>query len=117
MAFTGPDIDSRTADAIVALMVACKGCRKFLSEHAPKKADSDSVGKHELKPASPAQLLYANRIAQGKGIVIPQEAKANSAAMSAWIDANRSAKRRRRSGKNAHKPPQAEAEECSATKS
>ena len=31
-------------------------------------------------------MLYAKKIAQGKGIVIPDEAKANSAAMSAWID-------------------------------
>ena len=31
-------------------------------------------------------MLYAKKIAQGKGLVIPEEAKANSAAMSAWID-------------------------------
>ena len=31
-------------------------------------------------------MLYAKKIAQGKGVVIPEEAKANSAAMSAWID-------------------------------
>ena len=31
-------------------------------------------------------MLYANKIAQGKGVVIPEKAKANSAAMSAWID-------------------------------
>jgi DNA topoisomerase III len=41
-------------------------------------------------------MLYAKKIAQGKGILIPEEAKANSTAMSAWIDLNRSAKRRRR---------------------
>jgi hypothetical protein len=28
-----------------------------------------------------------------KGVVIPEEARANSAAMSVWIDSNRSAKR------------------------
>ena len=61
-------------------------CRKFLSEHAPKKTDGEWAGKHEPKPASPAQLLYARKIAQGKGLVIPEEAKASSAAMSAWID-------------------------------
>ena len=54
--------------------------------------------------SSPAQLLYANKIARGKGLVIPDEAKANSAAMSAWIDSNRSAKRRRRGRKGAYKP-------------
>ena len=45
-------------------------------------------------------MLYAKRIAQGKGLVIPEEAKANSAAMSAWINSNRSAKRRKRRRKN-----------------
>jgi len=47
--------------------------------------------------------LYAEKIAQGKGVVIPEEAKANSAAMSAWIDSNRSAKRRKRGRKAAYK--------------
>ena len=76
-------------------------CRKFLNEHAPKKADGEATGKNEPKPVSPAQLLYAKKIAQGKGLIIPEEAKANSAAMSAWIDSNRSAKRRRRGRKTA----------------
>src|SRR5262249_11157025 len=84
-------------------------CRKFLSEHAPKKAEGELAGKHESKPASPAQLLYANRIAHGKGLVIPDEAKANSAAMSAWIDSNRSAKRRSRGRKSAYKSLQSAA--------
>ena len=68
-------------------------CRKFLSEHAPKKADGETPRKLEPKPVSTAQLLYAKKIAQGKGLVIPDEAKASSAAMSAW---NRDSKRRRR---------------------
>src|SRR5256885_14311522 len=76
-------------------------CRKFLSEHAPKKADGETAGKHEPKPASLAQLLYAKKIAQGKGVVIPDEAKANSAAMSAWIDSNRGTKRRKHGRKTA----------------
>ena len=70
-------------------------CRKFLNEHAPKKADGGTPGKIEPKPVSPAQLLYAKKIAQGKGLVIPDEAKASSAAMSAWIDSNRDRKRHR----------------------
>ena len=61
-------------------------CRKFLNEHAPKRADGETAGKLETKPVSPAQLLYAKKIAQGKGLVIPDEAKASSDAMSAWID-------------------------------
>jgi DNA topoisomerase III len=78
-------------------------CRKFLSEHAPKKAEGKTPGKLESKPVSPAQMLYAKKIAQGKGVVIPEEAKANSAAMSAWIDSNRSAKRGKRSCKSGYK--------------
>ena len=79
-------------------------CRKFLNEHAPKKAEGETAGKPEPKPVSPAQLLYAKKIAQGKGLVIPDEAKASSAAMSAWIDSNRDSKRRRRGRKIAYKP-------------
>jgi CoA-transferase family III len=60
-------------------------CRAFLKEHAPKKAEGETPGKLDAKPVSPAQMLYAKRIAQGKGVVIPEEAKANSAAISAWI--------------------------------
>ena len=79
-------------------------CRKFLNEHAPKKADGETAGKLEPKPVSPAQWLYAEKIAQGKGLVITDEAKASSAAMSAWIDSNRGGKRRRRGRKTAYKP-------------
>ena len=61
-------------------------CRKFLNEHAPKKAEGEMPAKLDFKPVSPAQMLYVKKIAQGKGVVIPEEAKANSAAMSAWID-------------------------------
>src|SRR6185437_4400620 len=68
------------------------------------KADFEIPGKLEPKPVSPAQLLYAKKIAQGKGVVIPDEAKASSAAMSAWIDSNRSAQRRKRVRKTAYKP-------------
>jgi DNA topoisomerase-3 len=79
-------------------------CRAFLKEHAPKKADGETTGKLEPKPVSPAQMLYAKKIAQGKGLIIPDEAKVNSAAMSAWIDSNRGTKRRERGRKTAYKP-------------
>src|SRR5271169_654523 len=75
-------------------------CQAFLNEHASKKAEGEAAGKHEPKTVSLSQLLYAKKIAQGKGVVIPEEAKANSAAMSAWIASNRSAKRRKRGRKN-----------------
>ena len=61
-------------------------CRKFLSEHGPKKAEGETAGKLGSKPVSPAQMLYAKKVAQGKGVVIPEEAMDNRAAMSAWID-------------------------------
>jgi DNA topoisomerase-3 len=79
-------------------------CRAFLKEHAPKKAEGETTGKLEPKLVSPAQMLYAKKIAQGKGLIIPDEAKANSAAMSAWIDSNRGTKRRERGRKTAYKP-------------
>ena len=66
-------------------------CRKFLEEHAPKKvddkADGASVGgTGDRKSIRPAQLRYATKIAIGKGVVIPDEAKADAAAMSTRID-------------------------------
>ena len=70
-------------------------CRKFLSEHAPKKADGERTGNLDPRPVSPAQLLYAKKLAQGKGLVIPDDARTNSTTMSAWIDANRDKKRRK----------------------
>jgi hypothetical protein len=60
-------------------------------------------GQQLARPVSPAQMLYAKKIAQGKGVVIPEEAKADSVAMSAWIDSNRSAKRGKRSRNSGHK--------------
>ena len=90
-------------------------CRKFLSEHAPKKAEGETPRKLDAKPVCPAQMLYAKKIAQLKGVVIPEEAKANSAAMSAWIDSNRSAKRRRRGRKTAYKPAGSVAPQSTAT--
>ena len=77
-------------------------CRKFLSEHASKTADGETAGKLDPKPVSPAQLLYAKKIAQGKGIIIPDDAKTNSAAMSTWIDSNRGKTRRKHGPKTAY---------------
>jgi DNA topoisomerase-3 len=79
-------------------------CRKFLSEHAPEKADGETVGKLDPKPVSTAQLLYAKKIAQGKGLIIQNDAKTSSATMSAWIDSNRDKTRRKRGRRTAYKP-------------
>ena len=78
-------------------------CRKFLSEHAPKKSggETTSLG---LKPVSAAQLLYAKKLAQGKGLIIPDDARTNSAAMSAWIDTNRGKRRRKLECKTSNRP-------------
>ncbi len=78
-------------------------CRKFLSEHAPKKSDGETAGKLDPKPVSPAQLLYAKKLAQAKGLVIPDDARINSAAMSVWIETNRGKKRRKLSRKTSNK--------------
>ena len=80
-------------------------CRKFLSEHAPKKNDGGASGNPEPKPVTPAQLSYATKIALGKGIVIPDVAKASSAAMATWIDDNKDKKRRGRSGQKSGRKP------------
>ena len=76
-------------------------CRKFLSEHAPKKADGETVEKLDTKPVSPEQLLYAKKIAQGKGLIIPDEAKFSSAVISAWIESSHGTKLRKRGRKTA----------------
>jgi DNA topoisomerase-3 len=73
-------------------------CGAFLKQHAPKKADGEPLGK--AKP-SPAQLMYATKIALGKGVVVPEEAKVNSVTMAAWIDSNKGKKRRKSGRKTA----------------
>jgi DNA topoisomerase III len=90
-------------------------CRKFLSEHAPKRSDGEMAGKLDLKPVSPAQLLYAKKLAQGKGLIIPDDAKTNSAAMSAWIDSNRGTKRRKSDRKTTYKPAEPIAPQSTAS--
>jgi DNA topoisomerase III len=79
-------------------------CGAFLKQHAPKKTDGEALGKAEPNSVSPAQLSYATKIALGKGVVIPDEAKANSAAMAAWIDSNKGTKRRKSGSKTAFRP-------------
>jgi DNA topoisomerase III len=90
-------------------------CRKFLSEQAPKKADGEPAGRVDPKPASPAQLLYATKIALGKSVVIPDAAKASSAAMAAWIDSNKGTKRRQSGRKTAIRPARSISPQSSPT--
>jgi DNA topoisomerase III len=67
--------------------------------HKPSKTPRVSIYavwyKLDPKPVSPAQLLYAKKLALGKGLIIPDDARINSAAMSAWIDTNRGKRRRK----------------------
>jgi DNA topoisomerase-3 len=83
-------------------------CRKFLDQHAPKKAadkaDGEEVaGTGEARSVSPTQLRSATKIALGKGALIPDEVRIDAAAMSTWIDQNRPS-RRRDGGRKAAKP-------------
>lgn len=71
-------------------------CRAFLDQHAPKKLEGETAGDHGPRPASPAQLSFAAKIAQEKGVTIPEVAKACSATMSKWIDANQDKRRGKR---------------------
>ncbi len=54
-------------------------------------------------------MLFAEKIAQEKGIVIPDETKASSAAMSAWIESNQGTQRGKRRHKTNSKPPKSTA--------
>jgi hypothetical protein len=49
----------------------------------------------------------AEKIAWERGIVIPDETKTNSAAMSAWIRSHMNTERGKRRRKSAHKPADA----------
>ena len=60
-------------------------CRAFLDRHAPKRAEGDGAAREP----SAAQRLFAERIAQGRGVTVPEGAKASARSLSAWIEANR----------------------------
>jgi DNA topoisomerase III len=80
-------------------------CRVFLDQHAPKRADVEMSGEIGSKPASPAQMLFVKKIAREKGIVIPDETKTTSAALSAWIASNLGPEHAKGCRKRANKPP------------
>ncbi|NNE82543.1 MAG: DNA topoisomerase III [Alphaproteobacteria bacterium] len=92
-------------------------CRAFLDKHAPKKADGEAAGEPGPKPASPAQMSFAEKIAQEKGVTIPDEAKANSASISAWIESNQGTPRGKRRRKSANKPARSTAPKSTTSKS
>ncbi len=84
-------------------------CRAFLDQHAPKKTGGETAGELGPKPVSPAQMLFAERIAQDKGVVIPDETKASAATMSAWIETNQGTARHKRGRRTANEPPRSTA--------
>jgi DNA topoisomerase III len=84
-------------------------CRAFLDQHAPKKADVETSLDIGSKPASPAQMLFAEKIAREKGIVIPDETKTSSAALSAWIASNLGTERGKGRRETTNKPPRSTA--------
>ena len=69
-------------------------CRAFLELHAPDRTtrSAERNGAAGSRPPSAAQVSYAEAIARERDIDVPDEARACSAAMSKWIDANRTAK-------------------------
>ena len=74
-------------------------CRAFLEQHATGQAPREGAEKNPVQP-SPAQLSFAEALAQQQGIVIPDAAKASARAMSKWIDTNRKAKTTKGRGKS-----------------
>ena len=89
-------------------------CRAFLDQHAPQKAEVETSGELGSKPASPAQMLFAEKIARERGIVIPDETKASSAAVSAWIASNLSTERGKGRRTTDNKPPRSIAPKSTA---
>jgi DNA topoisomerase-3 len=92
-------------------------CRAFLDQHAPKKAADATAAELGPKPVSPAQMLYAIKVAQKKGTIIPHEVKSSSAAMSAWIDSNRDAAPGKRGRKTGNKGAKSAASKSTSPKS
>jgi DNA topoisomerase III len=99
-------------------------CRKFLSEHAPRKTDGRADGKADAETmetgeagsVAPAPVLCTTEIATGKGVAVPDEARENAAAISSGIDANRRGKRRNAGRKAASKPAKSMAPRSTAPK-
>src|SRR5262249_57037998 len=75
-------------------------CRAFLDQHARKKADGEPRGELGPKPASPAKMSLAEKIALERGIVIPDETKNNSTASKLPGPTKRSRMRSRKKASN-----------------
>ena len=62
------------------------------SNTRPRKLPLKPLARTDQNPQVRRSCLFAEKIAQEKGVVIPDEAKASSAAISAWIESKQSAK-------------------------
>ena len=60
--------------------------------------------------------MYAKKLAQGKGLIIPDDARTNSVEMSAWIDTNRAKKRRKLNRKTSKRPVRSVAPQAAPSK-
>ncbi|APT58720.1 DNA topoisomerase III [Roseomonas gilardii] len=58
-------------------------CRAFLDEHAPRREGGEAG---TVRAPSPAQLGFARKLAEQRGVALPEEVQASAAAISAWID-------------------------------
>ncbi len=62
-------------------------CREFLDEHAGPRPITGEGGQRPAGGApSEKQLAFAHSLAERTGIALPEDATANSQALSAWID-------------------------------
>lgn len=57
-------------------------CQIFLNQYVSEKADGEATGTAGSRPATPAQMSFTKKIAEGENIVIPDETKASVSAMS-----------------------------------
>lgn len=89
-------------------------CRAFLEQHAPKKAGGDANAENGPRFASPAQMLFAEKIEQERGVVVPEDARVSSTAMSAWIESHQGAKPAKARRKTGTKSVAREAEKTPA---
>ena len=71
-----------------------QGRDAFILEMSRNNVPCNAISVFEL-PGAFEIPLYAKKLAQGKGLIIPDDARTNSVAMSAWIDANRDKNRRK----------------------
>ncbi len=79
-------------------------CRAFIEQHAVKNSAADEgqgASPVAVRPATAAQLKFAQHIARTKTIALPDAARSSAKALSAWIDAQQSSHGGKESAKRA----------------